>query len=79
MKNVSVKIAENLYFAENSNFIRWSKEAVACSYSRVNSQENTHGRELLFYFTIVGPYYNTTIFFTSFTTIGLWHKPFPVE
>ena len=41
------KIAENLDFVENSNLIRGITEALVCSCSRVNSQENTHGKVLL--------------------------------
>ena len=47
VKNVCEKIAKNLDFVENSNFIRGSTEAAALSCSGVNSQKNTHGGALL--------------------------------
>ena len=44
--NLDKKIAENLDFAENSNFFRGSTEACFRGCSTVNSQEKNPGRAL---------------------------------
>ena len=46
-QNVCEKIAVKLDFAETSNFLRESKDAVACRYSGINSQEETRGGVLI--------------------------------
>ena len=46
-QNVWDKIAENLDFVENSNFIRGSTEVAVRGCPGENSQENTRGRVLL--------------------------------
>ena len=47
VQNVWEKIAENLDFVENSNFIRGNTEAVVRCCSGVNCQKNIHGGVLL--------------------------------
>ena len=47
VQNVWAKIAENLDFVENSNFILRSTKAADRGYSRINSQENTRDGVLL--------------------------------
>ena len=42
-QNVCEKIAVKLDFAENSNFLRESTDAVVCRCSGINSQEETRG------------------------------------
>ena len=43
VQNFWEKIAENLDFVENSDFIRGSKETFVRSCSHVNFQKNAHG------------------------------------
>ena len=43
VQNVWEKIAEDLCFVENSNFIRGSTEAGIHGWSGINSQKNTRG------------------------------------